>query len=122
MNYLVITYSVYLILTVILTVWVGRTLFSNGRVFLIEIFEGDENLVDSINKLLLIGFYLINFGYALRNLIIRGALVDAADCIEMLSVKIGLIIIVLGIMHFFNLSILFMFRYKAKKTKLNPAS
>jgi len=117
MNYLVITYSVYILLTVLLTLWVGRTLFTNGRVFLMEIFNEDDVLVDSVNKLLLIGFYLINFGYVLRNLIIRNEIVDIAGSIEMLSIKIGLIVIVLGIMHFFNLFVLFVFRSKAKKEK-----
>lgn len=118
MDYLVFTYSTYFILTVLLTIWVGRTLFTNGRVFLMEIFEKEEEIVDSVNKLLLIGFYLINFGYVLRNLIIRGDITNLADCIEMLSIKIGLIIIVLGAMHFFNLFILFVFRSKAKKTMI----
>jgi len=80
-----------------------------------EIFNNDDELVDSVNKLLLIGFYLINFGYVFRNLIIRGGITDIAKCIETLSLKIGLIIIILGIMHFFNLFILFVFRNKAKK-------
>ena len=115
MNYLVTTYLIYIVLTIILTVWVGRTLFKNGRVFLMEIFDKDEDIVDSINKLLLIGFYLINFGYALHNLIVRKEILNLAGCIEMLSFKIGLIIIVLGIMHFFNLFVLFRFRSKAKK-------
>ena len=116
MNYLVFTYSAYIILTLLLTIWVGRTLFTNGRVFLMEIFEKEEEIVDSVNKLLLIGFYLINFGYVLRNLIIRGNITNAADCIETLSIKIGLIIIVLGVMHFFNLIVLFAFRSKAKNS------
>ena len=77
-------------------------------------------MVDSVNHLLLIGFYLINFGYVLRNLIVRAEITSAAATIEMLSIKIGLIVIVLGVMHFFNLFILFMFRSKAKKSSLIP--
>jgi len=115
MNYLVVTYSAYILLSVLLTIWVGRALFTHGRVFLMEIFNREEEIVDSINRLLLIGFYLINFGYALRNLITRSNIVNLVDCIEMLSIKIGLIVIVLGIMHFFNLFILFVFRSKAKR-------
>jgi len=122
MNYLVITYAIYIILTVLLTMWVGRTLFNSGRIFLMEIFDRDDELVDSVNKLLLIGFYLINFGYVLRNLIIRKPIVNVAESIEMLSVKIGLIVIILGVMHFFNLFILFMFRAKAKKAELPAVS
>lgn len=118
MNYLVVTYSVYILLTILLTLWVGRTLFTHGRVFLMEIFNRDEELVDGVNKLLLIGFYLINFGYSLRSLIIRKEVVDLVGSIEMLSIKIGVIVIVLGVMHFFNLFVLFLFRSKAKKASM----
>jgi len=117
MDYLVITYFAYILITIILTIWVGKTLFLNGRIFLLDIFGKNEELVDSVNKLLLIGFYLINFGYVFSNLIVRKAIQNTADCIEMLSLKIGFIIIVLGVMHFFNLLILFFFRAKATKTQ-----
>ena len=116
MNLLVITYLIYVTISVILTFWVGRTLFTNGRHFLLGIFKNDTVLVDSLNKLLLIGFYLINFGYILRNLAIYKAVENWAEIIEMLSIKIGLIVIVLGMMHFFNLFILFLFRKKNKPT------
>lgn len=115
MNYLITTYTAYILITILLTMWVGKTLFKNGRIFLLEIFNRDEEITDSINHLLLIGFYLINFGYVLRNLIVKEHINSLADCIEMLSIKIGLIIIVLGVMHFFNLFMLFTFRAKAKK-------
>ena len=119
MNYLVITYATYTLVTILLTVWVGRTLYTNGRIFLMDIFDRDEELVNSLNKLLLIGFYLINIGYVLRNLIIRKNITNLTESIESLSMKIGLIIVILGCMHFFNLLVLFYFRSKAKKGKLN---
>lgn len=58
----VITYGAYIVISILLTVWVARTLHKNGRVFLIEVFGGDESLADSVNHLLVVGFYLINFG------------------------------------------------------------
>ena len=119
MNYLLITYIAYIILTLILTFWVGKTLFVNGKIFLMDIFKNDELLVNSINKLLLIGFYLINFGYALRNLIERSQVNSAVQSVEMLSRKVGLIIITLGIMHFLNLFVLFAMRSRSKKAP-NP--
>jgi hypothetical protein len=64
MTYILISYSIYLLLTVILTVWVARTLFKNGKIFLIDIFHGNEELAKAVNNLLLVGFYLINTGYA----------------------------------------------------------
>jgi hypothetical protein len=101
----VITYGAYIVISVLLTVWVARTLHKNGRVFLIEVFGGDENLADSVNHLLVVGFYLINFGYVTLALKIGGEIADTQQGIEALSWKIGLVLLVLGGMHFFNLLI-----------------
>ena len=62
-NIVVGTYAFYIALSVCLTVWVARTLHKNGRVFLVEVFHGDEKIADSVNHLLVVGFYLINLGY-----------------------------------------------------------
>ena len=113
MNYIIITYSFYLIITVCLTVWVARTLFKNGKVFLIDIFHGNKELADSVNNLLLVGFYLINIGYAVYTLQVTSAISNVQQVIEKLSLKIGLIILILGAMHFFNLYIFFTLRKKA---------
>lgn len=115
MNYTVLTYSIYLPVSIILTIWVARTLFTNGRIFLIEIFHQDNVLADSVNKLLLVGFYLVNIGYAVYTLKIYESIESTQAIIETLSLKIGWIILVLGAMHFFNLFILFNLRRKANK-------
>ena len=112
MNYSILAYGLYLPITVALTVWVASTLFKNGRIFLIEIFKGDEPLADSVNKLLVVGFYLINFGYAVYTLQIIGDVPDLQVVIEKLSLKIGAIILILGGMHFLNLFVLFHLRSK----------
>ena len=113
MNYIIITYSFYLIITIALTIWVARTLFKNGKVFLIDIFHGNKELADSVNNLLLVGFYLINIGYAVYTLQVTSAISNVQQVIEKLSLKIGLIILILGGMHFFNLYIFFTLRKKA---------
>ena len=105
MEPIVITYAAYLVISIFLTVWVARTLHKNGRVFLIEVFGGDEALADSVNHLLVVGFYLINFGYVALALKIRDAINSTQGGIEALSYKIGLVLLVLGGMHFFNLLI-----------------
>ena len=113
MSYIIITYSFYLVITIALTIWVARTLFKNGKVFLIDIFHGNKELADSVNNLLLVGFYLINIGYAVYTLQVTGSIVNTQEVIEKLSLKIGLIILILGAMHFFNLYIFFTLRKKA---------
>ena len=113
MNYLAITYIIYLFLSVFLTVWVGRTLFKHGRIFLVEIFHSNRELADAVNKLLLVGFYLVNIGYAVFTLETYHSVNTITDVIERLGLKVGGIILILGAMHFFNILILFNLRKKA---------
>lgn len=97
------TYLVYLAISIALTIWVARTLHKNGRVFLVDVFHGNEALADSVNHLLVVGFYLINFGYVSMALKLGYEVATAQAAMEALSVKIGMVLIVLGGMHFFNL-------------------
>ncbi|HKE60464.1 MAG TPA: hypothetical protein VKB46_27325 [Pyrinomonadaceae bacterium] len=97
------TYLIYLAISIALTIWVARTLHKNGRVFLVDVFHGNEALADSVNHLLVVGFYLINFGYVSMALKLGYVINNAQEGIEALSVKIGMVLIVLGGMHFFNL-------------------
>ena len=99
------TYLIYLAISIGLTIWVARTLHKNGRVFLIDVFHGNEALADSVNHLLVVGFYLMNFGYVSMALKLGYVVATAEQAIEALSVKIGMVLIVLGGMHFFNLFI-----------------
>src|SRR5262245_17726043 len=115
MNYIIITYCAYLFLTITLTIWVAKTLFKNGKLFLIDIFHGNKELADSVNNLLLVGFYLVNIGYAVYTLRVQSAVLNVQDTIETLSVKVGFIILLLGAMHFFNLYIFFTLRKRAKQ-------
>ena len=102
---IVLTYAGYIILSVLLTIWVARTLHKNGRVFLVEVFGENEELADSVNHLLVVGFYLINLGYVSLALKLSAYPETLPMGIEALSWKIGLVLIVLGGMHFFNLLI-----------------
>src|SRR5947207_3752409 len=105
MDWVLVTYLVYLTLSICLTVWVARTLHKNGRVFLVDSFLGNEQLADSVNHLLVVGFYLINIGYVTLALKYGAAAASAQEAMETLSTKIGLVLLVLGGMHFFNLAV-----------------
>ena len=113
MNYPVGTYILYLPISVALTVWVARTLHRNGRQFLVDAFAGNENLADSVNHLLVVGFYLINIGYVTLALKQGDKPHDLQSSIEFLSTKVGMVLVVLGGMHFFNLYVFTRFRRKA---------
>jgi hypothetical protein len=117
MSYILISYSLYLALTLVLTVWVARTLFRNGKVFLIDIFHGNKELSQAVNNLLLVGFYLVNIGYAVYTLSIGYDIKSSRELIEELSIKVGAIILILGGMHFFNMLLFFKLRKKALQEK-----
>ena len=117
MTYLLGTYAAYLLATVLLTTWVARTLFRNGKIFLIDIFHGNEELALAVNRLLLVGFYLVNLGYAVYTLKIWGEVANWKEAIEALSFKVGSILLILGGMHFFNMFIFFRLRKRAVMEK-----
>ena len=113
MNHIVCTYALYLAISIALTVWVARTLHKNGRVFLIDAFHGNETLADSINHLLLVGFYLINIGYVTLALKYGDKAASLQELLEVLSTKIGAVLLILGAMHFFNLYVFSKMRKRA---------
>jgi hypothetical protein len=104
-GYVVGAYASYLVISIALTVWVAKTLSRNGRIFLVDSFLGNADLADSVNRLLVVGFYLVNVGYVTLALKYGDKPQDLAGAIEALSTKVGLVLLVLGGMHFFNLYI-----------------
>lgn len=100
-----LTYMLYLAISIAITVWVARSLSKNGRVFLVDSF-GNEALADSVNHLLVVGFYLINIGYVTLALRYGSKPTDTVEMMEYLSSKIGLVLVVVGAMHFFNIYVI----------------
>ncbi|HEY1240790.1 MAG TPA: hypothetical protein VGF16_09550 [Bryobacteraceae bacterium] len=101
--YIVACYVTYLAVSLAVTVWVARTLHRNGRSFLIDAFQGNRELADSVNHLLVVGFYLINIGYVTLALRTADPVPTVRSAIELVCDKLGVVLIVLGIMHFPNL-------------------
>lgn len=120
MDHLVATYLAYVLLAVPLTIWVGRTLYRSGRVFLLDVFGGDEELAGAVNHLLVVGFYLLNLGYVLLALRIGDAVVTTQAAVEALSVKLGAVSLVLGGIHLANLYVLNKLRRRAVQQAQAP--
>jgi hypothetical protein len=118
MDYKVATYLLYLPISVALTVWVAQTLFTSGRVFLVDVFDGNEPIADSVNHLLVVGFYLINLGYVTLALKVGDRIADTQESIEALSTKVGFVLLVLGAMHFFNLYVFSRIRRYTHRNRL----
>ncbi|MCB0768918.1 MAG: hypothetical protein KDC00_00750 [Flavobacteriales bacterium] len=122
-NKFVLTYLVYLPVVILLTLYVARSLFKNGRVFMLDIFRGKTEIADSTNRLFEVGFYLINIGFALRIMEVNGYweenLYDTnQEVVETLAGKIGGFAIYLGIMLFLNLFLFMRGRRKSNANKL----
>lgn len=111
--YIVACYIAYLVISLSVTIWVARTLQKSGRPFLIDAFHGNGELADSVNRLLVVGFYLINIGYVTEALRSTGEVATARSAIELVSDKIGMVLVVLGAMHFMNLYIFNRLRKRA---------
>jgi hypothetical protein len=113
--YIVTSYAIYLAISLALTVWVARTLERNGRVFLVDAFQGNAELADSVNRLLVVGFYLINAGYVALALSTSGNLASTRAALELVSDKVGVVLLVLGFMHFFNLYVFHRLRKRGRE-------
>lgn len=118
-NMLLLAYYIYLPVAIGLTYLVAKTLFKNGKVFMLDIFSGREDIANATNHLFEIGFYLLNLGFALLILKIEVAYIDLFDTqamIEALAYKVGGFSIYLGLMLFMNLYLFFRGKKKVKQT------
>ena len=116
---IIIGYLIYLPIVIILTIYVSKMLFKNGKYFMLDIFKGKEDIALATNKLFEIGFYLINIGWALLILKITfhsKTGMSTQTLIETLSMKIGGFSIYLGIMLFINLFFFFRGRRKSRQS------
>ena len=101
--YISVTYTVYILLSLAITVWVGTTLFRNGRIFLLDAFQGNKEVAESVNQLLLMAFYLLNIGFIALFLRYGSKPTDWVEAVEYISTKVGVVLVVSGGVHLFNM-------------------
>ena len=121
MDWTVATYLAYLAVSVPLIIWVATTLSHNGSVFLADVFAGDDALAGAVNKLLVVGFYLLNLGFVSLYLRISDPVADLGDLLETLSVKIGVVTLTLGVLHFVNVYVFNAIRRRSRMEALRSA-
>lgn len=102
-NYNFISYLIYLPITFYITVIVGWVLYKKGIVFLNDAFNSNVELAGILNRFLLLGYYLLNLGYAAVSIHIFSEINSITQLIEELSKRIGMLIIGLALMHYFNM-------------------
>lgn len=115
---MVVTYLLYLLISVGITVFVGAALSRSGRAFLLDVFGGDDSLAEAVNRLLVVGFYLLNLGFVTLTLRATGDISSPRQAVQLLSVKIGEMLLVIGALHFANLAIFTRLRRRAEQPPL----
>lgn len=119
MDYLTLSYAIYGTAAVVLTATLARILGRNGAIFLDEVFEDRPGMAEAVNRLLVIGFYMLNLGYAL--LIFRAE--NAATNVEItenLITRLGLLLVSLGVIHFVNMAVFFKVQRRAGRNQRVP--
>lgn len=110
-----LTYAAYLLISAALTIAVASALSRSGRVFLTSVFGGDEKLASAVNRLLVVAFYLLSFGFIALTLPATGQVAGARQAVSVLSVKIGEELLVLGGLHLLNM--LFFTRLRRRRRR-----
>ena len=121
MTWTVGTYITYLLIAIPITVWVATTLSRNGKVFLVDVFKGEAGLAEAVNTLLVAGFYLFNLGFVMLFLRAGGEVDSLTGMFEQLSIKIGTVLLVLGVVHFTNVLVFSSMRRKGRHDAMRPA-
>jgi hypothetical protein len=87
-------------------------------VFLLDVYRGNADLAEAVNRLLVVGFYLINLGFVTLTMQTSGSISGAGQGMQLLSVKIGEVLLVLGALHFANLAVFARWRGRAQAREL----
>lgn len=112
MNLTILSYIIYLSISFFITIYVGLFFYRNGRIYLESIFQNETQLVDPINKMLLVGYYLVNLGFIALNILTWESINSLLKMINAISWNIGMICIILGILHFINMAVTALIAYK----------
>jgi hypothetical protein len=115
----VIIFAVYTAVAVGLTVWLARTLFKAGSVFLHEVFEDKPDVGEAVNRLLVTGFYMLNLGYALY-LLRAEPQATAFEAVTFLVNRLAVLLVSLGLIHFVNVYVFWHIRRRSEERRMAP--
>ena len=119
-SYLVSVYAAYGVVAIGLTIWLARTLFKNGAIFLEDVFKDTPKMAEAVNRLLVVGFYLLNLGYAALIMKADGGGATVLSATEVLAWKLGALLMSLGVMHFTNMYLFYRIRRRSRIAYLPP--
>lgn len=107
MSYNILAYIIYALITIYIIIWVGRQFHRNGRVFILSLFEQRENITDTTNNLLLMGYYLFNIGYAVLQFSFWVEVPNVETMLSSIAGKTGMLILILAGLHYNNMIIIY---------------
>lgn len=113
MNYNILAYIVFLSMIIYIIVFVGRYFFTNGRVFILNLFNNNEEQADTINRILLIAYYLFNIGYSFMILRKWEKVHNTSEMFSSITENMSLLIIILAVMHYFNMTVIYILSKKS---------
>ena len=112
-------YAAYALIAIALTTWLARTLYRSGTAFLHDVFTDRPAPADAINRLLVVGFAMLNLGYAF--LVLRGGhQLDAFDAVKLLLNRLSILLVTLAAMHFVNVFVFWRIRSHREQLELPP--
>ena len=110
-------YFLYAAAALVLTAWLARTLSQNGAVFLADVFKDRPGLAEAVNRLLVVGFYMLNLGYAFY--ILRdGNDNDAFASVQFLLNRLAILLVTLALIHFVNVLVFWRIRIRSEQRQL----
>jgi len=107
MTYNILSYIIYGCITVYIIYYVGRLFHRNGRIFILRLFNGNDSLTDTTNNILLLAYYLFNIGYSVIQFSFWERITDVVNMISSISVKTGILILILALTHYFNIFLIY---------------
>ena len=119
MNYNILSYGLFTILTIYIIFWVGRLFHRNGRVFILSFFNQREDITDTTNNLLLTAYYLFNIGYAIIQFSYWQHVQNMNQLLTSTLEKTGLLVLILALLHYNNMLIIYLISKKQKKQFIN---
>ena len=112
MNYNIVSYCIYSLITIFIIYKVGKICYDNGRIFILQLFNGDAAVTDTTNNILLMAYYLFNIGYAVIQFSYWVTVHNLAELISSIATKSGVLIIILAVTHYCNIALILLLSKK----------
>jgi hypothetical protein len=95
----IMTNLLYFTISLTLVGLVGRALSRSGHAFLGEMFGARADVAEAVNRLLVVAFYLLSLSFIALTAQIWSHVGSAGQAMQLLSGKIGELLLVLGVLH-----------------------